>query len=50
VWKTIADLLPPLLELRMWNGVKLVEQRPDDPGPRWPQRFRYEHPFFKDLK
>jgi hypothetical protein len=50
VWKTIADLLPPLLELRLPFGIKLVEQHPNDPNPRWPQRFRYEHPSFKDLK
>jgi hypothetical protein len=46
VWRTIADILPPLLELRLTEGVTLVEQHPDDPGPRWGQRFRYNHPAF----
>ena len=50
VWRTIADILPALLELRLRNGVKLVEQRPDDPAPRWPQRFRYHHPAFTEAQ
>lgn len=41
VWKTIANLLPMFLELRLMHGMRLIEQRPDDPGPRWPQRFQY---------
>ena len=50
VWRTITDILPVLLELRLMEGVRLVEQPPDDPGPRWAQRFRYDHPAFRDLK
>src|SRR5216684_471882 len=49
-WRTIADILPPLLELRLLDGTKLVEQHPDDPGPKWGQRFRYQHPSFEGLK
>lgn len=44
VWRAIANILPMLLELRLPNGVRLIEQSPDDPGPRWPQRFRYQVP------
>jgi hypothetical protein len=47
VWKTIADLLPALLELKLMHGSKLVEQHPDDPGPKWGQRFRYDNPLFR---
>jgi len=47
VWKTIADLLPALLELKLIHGSKLVEQHHDDPGPKWGQRFRYDHPLFR---
>lgn len=50
VWRTIVEILPVLLELRLMDGVRLVEQSPNDPGPRWPQRFRYDHPAFRDLK
>jgi hypothetical protein len=44
VWKTIADIIPPLLEVHLPHGARLVEQRPDDPGPRWPRRFQYQFP------
>jgi hypothetical protein len=44
VWKTIANVLPMLLELRLMHGMRLMEQRPDDPGPRWNQRFMYYVP------
>jgi hypothetical protein len=44
VWKTIANILPMLLESRLMHGTRLIEQRPDDPGPRWPQRFQYHIP------
>ncbi len=49
-WRAVADILPPLLELRLMDGVTLVEQHPGDPNPRWPQRFRYHHPSFANLK
>jgi hypothetical protein len=42
VWRTIADILPVLLELHLPHGTLLVEQRPDDPGARWASRFRYQ--------
>jgi hypothetical protein len=32
------------------EGVRLVEQHPDDPGARWAQRFRYDHPAFRNVK
>jgi hypothetical protein len=50
VWQTIVDILPLLLELRLWEGWTLIEQHRDDPGPGWGQRFRYYHPAFTDLK
>jgi hypothetical protein len=43
-WRTIVDLLVPLLEVHLPHGSRLVEQHPDDPGPRWPNRFRYQLP------
>jgi hypothetical protein len=50
VWRTICDILPPLLELKLPNGVKLIEQDPNDPAPRGPQRFQYHHPSFANMK
>lgn len=50
VWHTIADILPVLLELHLPHGTRLIEQHPDDPGPRWGQRFRYDVPHFRNLK
>ena len=47
VWHVIVDSLPVLLELRLWNGTRLIEQHPDDPGPKWVQRFRYDVPAFR---
>lgn len=44
VWRTIVDILVPLLEVHLPFGTQLVEQRPDDPGPRWPNRFRFQLP------
>jgi hypothetical protein len=44
VWKTIIDILVPLLEVHLPFGTTLVEQNPVDPGPRWPNRFRYQLP------
>jgi hypothetical protein len=41
VWRTIVQILAVLLGLRLPKGVILIEQSPDDPGPRWPNRFRY---------
>lgn len=43
-WRTIADILPFLLEVHLPHGICLAEQPPDDPGPRWPIRFRYSFP------
>ena len=42
VWKSIANILPMLLELKLMNGMRLIEQHPNDPGPRWNQRFMYQ--------
>ncbi|HEX8815576.1 MAG TPA: hypothetical protein VF753_08755 [Terriglobales bacterium] len=50
VWRAIVDILPNLLELRLGDGWLLIEQDPNDPGPRWPGRFRYSHAAFRDLK
>jgi hypothetical protein len=44
VWRTIAGQLPMLLELRLGDGIRLIEQDPDDRAPRWPQRFQYHVP------
>jgi len=38
--------LVPLLELRMSEWVRVVEQHPDDPEPKWGYRFRFEHTAF----
>jgi hypothetical protein len=47
VWTAIAYILPMLLELKLFHGTRLVEQSPDDPGPRWPERFRFDMPIFR---
>jgi hypothetical protein len=49
-WRTIADILPFLLEVHLPDGVRLIEQHPDDPEPRWLRRFRYDHPAFRNLE
>ncbi len=49
VWRTIVDILVVLLQLRMHDGWTIVRQHPDDPGPKWPQTFRYENPKFTGL-
>lgn len=41
VWRTTVEILAMLLALRLPKGFVLIEQSPDDPGPRWPKRFRY---------
>jgi hypothetical protein len=43
----IANILPILLELKLMHGVRLIEQDPDVPGPRWSQRFMYDSPNLK---
>lgn len=48
-WRTIGDILPILLEMHLPEGWTLVEQGPDDPAPRWAQRFRYFNPAFQNL-
>ncbi|MGA9389811.1 MAG: hypothetical protein WBV69_05125 [Candidatus Sulfotelmatobacter sp.] len=50
VWRTIADILPAFLELHLPHGTRLIEQHPNDPRPRWGQRFRYDVPHFRNLK
>lgn len=50
VWKTIADILPALLELYLPFGARLIEQDENDPGLRWPQRFQYVFPRPTDTK
>lgn len=47
VCTAIGYILPMLLELKLMHGAKLIEQSPDDPGPRWPQRFRFDIPMFR---
>ena len=42
VSRTIVEILGMLLELRLPAGVYLEWQGWDDPGPRWPQRFRWQ--------
>ena len=49
VWRTIVDILVILLQLRMHDGWTIVRQHPDDPGPKWPQTFRFENPKFTNL-
>jgi hypothetical protein len=50
VWRTIGDILPIFLELHLPHGTLLVEQHPDDPEPRWKQRFRYDVPHLRKMK
>lgn len=42
VWHTIVEILAMLLELRLPAGVYLEWQGWNDPGPRWPKRFRWQ--------
>jgi hypothetical protein len=42
VWHTIVEILGMLLELRLPSGVYLEWQGWNDPGPRWPKRFRWQ--------
>jgi hypothetical protein len=42
VWHTIVEILGMLLELRLPAGVYLEWQGWNDPGPRWPKRFRWQ--------
>jgi hypothetical protein len=44
VWHTIVEIIGLLLELRLVAGLCLEWQAWDDPGPRWPQRFRWKLP------
>jgi hypothetical protein len=41
VWRTIVEIIAAFLSLSLPLGFRLIEQSPDDPGPRWPNRFRY---------
>jgi len=41
VWHTIVEILGILLELRLPAGVHVEWQPWNDPGPRWPKRFRW---------
>jgi hypothetical protein len=41
VWRTIVEIIAAFLSLKLPLGFRLIEQSPDDPGPRWPNRFRY---------
>ena len=42
VWKTMIEILVMLLSLRLPEGVYVIEQDPNDPGPKWPKRFMWE--------
>lgn len=47
VWNTIVDLLAVLLESRLPHGTKLA--LPDlNKNPKWPNRFVFDHPAFRD--
>ena len=49
VWNTIVDLLAVLLESRLPYGTKLA--LPDlKKNPKWPNRFVFDHPAFRNLK
>jgi len=50
VWRTIANILPVFLELHLPHGTRLIEQHPDDPNPRWLNRFRYDVPALRNIK
>jgi len=42
VWHTIVEIRGMLLELRLPSGVYLEWKGWNDPGPRWPKRFRWQ--------
>lgn len=42
VWDAIVTILAVMLEVHLPHGTKLVEQHPDDPSPRCPNRFHYK--------
>lgn len=42
VWRAIVNILAFLLEMNLPEGVALIEQDPNDPAPKWPNRFRYD--------
>jgi hypothetical protein len=44
VWQTAIQILAALFEVHLPHGTRLVEQHPNDIGPRWPNRFRYQLP------
>lgn len=46
VWRTIADIIPVLLETRLPFEGRLIERSHDDGGPPWPQRFQFHIPGF----
>lgn len=49
VWNTIVDLVAALLESRLPHGTKLA--LPDlNKNPKWPNRFVFDHPAFKNMK
>jgi hypothetical protein len=32
------------------HGIRIIEQDKNDPSPKWPNRFRYSHPMFQQMK
>jgi hypothetical protein len=42
VWHTIVEILGMLLEFRLPPGMYMEWQAWNDPGPRWPRRFRWQ--------
>lgn len=49
VWNTIVDLVAVLLESRLPYGTKLA--LPDlSKNPKWPNRFVFDHPAFRDME
>jgi hypothetical protein len=49
-WNTIVTILAAMLETHLPFGGRLLEQDENDPGPKWPNRFRYQHPTFQGMK
>jgi hypothetical protein len=49
VWNTIVDLLAVLLESRLPHGTKLALPNLEQ-NPKWPNRFVFDHPAFRDMK
>jgi hypothetical protein len=49
-WDAIVTIIAAMLETHLPHGIRLIEQDKNDPSPKWPNRFRYSHPMFQQMK